>query len=307
MQKVRRLIVAILVFGLAGIVFAKSEEASDVVLLTWNMKWFPSGKADLRISREIEDFKIRSAAAVVSNGVLSVGGSMSNGVIACVQEVRNGAVCGQFSSETGIVGLRVVAASEFLDQAGVPIWQQCAILSNLPVEESGAMPWQSESHVEMPRGFSYAVLGSGNELIAVFCVHLKSNLNWSGSELENQKNIYKREFAAAQVLVMLKELQQRYGERLTRVAVAGDFNTNEDEDSFVSESTLRSFYGAHFRSCFRRWKKHQRVTHPASGGYPDATFDYILYRGFGSKIVRRIYSDQKISDHNLVCIRLMMN
>ena len=75
-----------------------------------------------------------------------------------------------------------------------------------------------------------------------------------------------------------------YGERLKRVVVAGDFNTNEDEETFVSESTLRSFYGAHFRSCFKGWRKHQRITHPGSGGYPDATFDSLINeQGFAVK------------------------
>ena len=299
----RRLISSIV---LCAILDGVGAETSDAVFVTWNMKWFPSGKADLRISREFEDFKIRKAASILTNAVATVDGDASRGTVICIQEVRDRFVCEELAGSTAIPGMKSVAVSEFTDKAGIPIWQQCAILSNIPVVESGAMPWQSEGNVDMPRGFAYAILGSGDRLIAVFCVHLKSNLNWSGAELETQKNIYKREFASAQILERFREMRKQYGGRLTRVVVAGDFNTNEDDDMFVSEATLRSFYGAHFRSCFRGWRKHQRVTHPASDGYPDATFDYILYRGFGDMEARRICIGHPISDHNLVCIRLKL-
>ena len=64
-------------------------------------------------------------------------------------------------------------------------------------------------------------------------MHLKSNVNFSGEELENQRNIYKREYAARQILEKLRELTGRYGKSLTRAVVAGDFNTNEDDERFV--------------------------------------------------------------------------
>ena len=156
----------------------------------------------------------------------------------------------------------------------------------------------------MPRGFTFAVVGSGDELIACFAVHLKSNVNFEGSELGTQSNIYKREYAALQILEKLRELTARYKGRLTRAVVAGDFNTNEDDELFVSEDTLLSFYGAHFRSCFRGLRKDQRVTHPGSGPYPDCTFDHILYRGFGDIKARKIGVGAPISDHNPVSVRL---
>lgn len=301
-----RLIVTLLISGIIQGT-GWTSYAADVVVATWNMKWFPSGKADLRISFEFEDFKIRKAGEMLTNTIAAVGGSSTNNVIICVQEIRDGFVCQRLGEGMMMPNMKLAAVSDFADKAGVPIWQQCAILSNMPVVEGGAMPWQSERHVDMPRGFVYSIVGGGNELIAVFCVHLKSNLNWSGSELETQKNIYKREFAAAQILAKFHEMESRYGERLKRVVVAGDFNTNEDDDAFVSEATLRSFYGAHFRTCFRGWRKHQRITHPALNGYPDATFDYILYRGFGNGVARKITVGQPISDHNPVCVRLPMS
>ena len=299
MQEVRRLTLALLAaLGLFGLF------AQDVVMMTWNMKWFPSGKADLRISPEFERFKVRKAGEMLSAAATDVGYASGSGIIMMVEEMRDAEVCSNLVGACGIEGLKVAAVSRFRDRGGYPLWQQSAILSNLEVVEGGYMPWQSERHVEMPRGFAFAVLGNGDGLIAAFCVHLKANVNYSGTELETQKNIYKREFAAAQILEKFRELRARYADRLKRVVVAGDFNTNEDDETFVSEATLRSFYGAHFRSCFRGWTQAQRVTHPKSGGFPDCTFDYILYRGFGRGVARKICPGSPISDHNIVGIRL---
>ncbi len=302
MQEMRWLILALC----ASAAFF-SALARDVVLTTWNMKWFPSGKADLRISPEFEDFKIKKAGDMIAESYRSVGGGERDGAIVFVEELRDKYVCEDLVARASIPGLKVAVVSNFKDKAGYPLWQQSAIFSNLPVVEAGFMPWQSERYVDMPRGFSFAVLGEGDELIAAFCVHLKANVNMKGEELETQKNIYKREFASAQILEKFRELRKRFGNRLTRVVVAGDFNTNEDDETFVSEATLRSFYGAHFRSCFTGLGKHQRVTHPKSGGYPDATFDYILYRGFGRGKARKINPGSPISDHNLVSIKLPVN
>ena len=92
--------------------------------------------------------------------------------------------------------------------------------------------------------------------------------------------------------------------RARTVVVGGDFNTNDDDLEYVSEATIRSFYGAHFRSCFRDLKKSQKITHPGTNGFPDATFDYILYRGFERLVSRKIYPGAPESDHNLVALRL---
>ena len=299
MQEMRRLISAA-VFALCVL----TGEARDVVVTTWNMKWFPSGKADLRISQEFESFKIGKAGKMLSDAVSSVGFSEGDGVIIMVEELRDEDVCSNLVARCAIGGLRVAAVSRFRDKAGYPLWQQNAIFTNLKVMESGYVPWQSEPNVDMPRGFTFVVLDVGDGLIACFCIHLKANVNLTGEGIETQKNIYKREYASAQILEKLREMDKRYGDDMKRVVVAGDFNTNDDEDTFVSEATLRSFYGAHFKSCFKGLRKSQRVTHPASGGYPDCTFDYILYRGFGRGLERKIGIGHPISDHNPVSIKL---
>ena len=127
------------------------------------------------------------------------------------EELRDEDVCTNLVAASGVPGLKVAAVSRFLDKAGYPLWQQSAIFSTLPVVESGSLPWQSERHVDMPRGFVFAVLDSGEGLVACFGVHLKANVSLRGEVFETQKNIYKREFASMQILENLRELRRRCG------------------------------------------------------------------------------------------------
>lgn len=276
----------------------------DVLVTTWNMKWFPSGTANVRSEDFLEERTIHAAGRILAGAVEELTRRSPANIIALAQEVRDAETMSNYVHAAGIEGLKVAAASDFLD-GDVPIWQQVAIMTTLPVVDSGFATWSRGGGVSIPRGFAYALLDGGEDgLIACFCLHLKSNLNQSGTELENQKNIYKREAASAQVLAVVKKMSNAFPGRELKVIVGGDFNTNDDDFEYVSESTIRAFYGAHFRSCFRDLKKSQRVTRPAANGFPDATFDYILYRGFERIVSRKIYPGQPVSDHNLVALRL---
>ena len=276
----------------------------DVLVTTWNMKWFPSGIADLRNDEEAERRTIVSAGGLLSDVFREQTRRSGADVIVLAQEVRDAETMTNYVNAAGIKGLKVVSVSDFRD-GDVPIWQQVAILSTLPVLDAGFATWAKGIGVSIPRGFAYALLDGGKEgPIACFSLHLKSNLNRSGTDVEGQKNIYKREASAAQVLAVVRKMRDGLPGKELRVVVGGDFNTNDDELEYVSEATLRSFYGAHFRSCFRDWRKQQKVTRPGTNGFPDMTFDYILYRGFARIVSRKIYPGQPVSDHNLVALRL---
>lgn len=276
----------------------------DVVVTTWNMKWFPSGVANMRNEDSAEEQTIACAGRLLQNAFKDQTRKSGADLIVLAQEVRDAEAMTNYINAAGISGLKVVSVSNFKD-GDVPIWQQVAILSTLPVLDSGYATWAKGIGVTIPRGFAYALLDGGDDgPIACFSLHLKSNLNLSGSDVESQKNIYKREAAAAQVLAVVRKMRDAFPERELRVIVGGDFNTSDDSLEFVSESTLRSFYGAHFRSCFRDLKKSQKITHPGTNGFPDATFDYILYRGFERIVSRKIYPGVPLSDHNLVALRL---
>ena len=280
--------------------------AKDILCATWNMKWFPSGRADMRRDNFFEEtITADNASKILSNFYREMSSSNDAEVVFFAQEMRDREWCARLVEKSDIPNLKIASISDFRDNAGVTLWQQTVVLSTLPVIEAGFTPWQGDENVDVPRGYAYAVLRRDNgDMVACFSIHLKSNLNVGNRPIETQRNIYKREISAPQILAKLKELQKKYTGQLSRVIVAGDFNTNEDEQSFVSESTLRSFYGAHFRNCFSGAKKADRVTHPGMGKFPDATFDYILYRGFDKQVSRRIFPGALVSDHNLVALRL---
>jgi hypothetical protein len=77
--------------------------------------------------------------------------------------------------------------------------------------------------------------------------------------------------------------------------VGGDFNTNLDQPAFAEEQTLRKLTAAGFRNSMEGAPLLQRITHPGSGPYPDATFDYL----FGANLIpaRPRITPSKASDH----------
>jgi hypothetical protein len=80
--------------------------------------------------------------------------------------------------------------------------------------------------------------------------------------------------------------------------VGGDFNTNPDQAEFAEEKTLSKLTDAGFTNPMEGMPLLQRITHPGSGRYPDATFDYL----FGSKIVssKLRITLSRVSDHYAV-------
>ena len=176
----------------------------DVVVTTWNMKWFPSGIADLRNDAATEKATIAKAGLVLSDAFKEQTRRSGADLIVLAQEVRDAETMSNYVHAAGIKGLKVVSVSNFKD-GDVPIWQQVAILSTLPVLDAGYATWAKGIGVSIPRGFAYALLDGGKRgPIACFSLHLKSNLNRSGTDIEDQKNIYKREAAAAQILAVVR-------------------------------------------------------------------------------------------------------
>jgi hypothetical protein len=61
--------------------------------------------------------------------------------------------------------------------------------------------------------------------------------------------------------------------------IGGDFNTNHDQAMFAKERTLDALADAGYRNGFEGLPLAQRVTHPGTHGFPDATFDFIFAKG----------------------------
>lgn len=274
---------------------------ADLVCATWNLKWFPSHFSDKKAPAAVEKEQIEIAAKILTQGLEQLHG---DDVLLFFQEMRDQNSCDALIGRLPVRGLHPVEVSAFRDSYGIVIWQQLCIATTLPVLERGSIPWSPSPGGALPRGFSYAVLRLRDHahLIAI-CLHLKSNRSLGGGVVEEQRNIYKREKSSEQILRKINALCDRYGED-SKIVIAGDFNTDEDNDRFVSEATLRSFYGAHFRNCLTGIPPEKRVTIPASGGYQDATFDYILYKGLEKKTKPFILDGTSVSDHNLVLFLL---
>ena len=289
--------------ALLAAALASATACADIAFATWNLHWFPSGRANLRMSETTERRHSKAIGEALGQMLECICATNGHFVL-FLQEVRDEKCCKALMRYAGREDATITSISCFTDRAGVALWQQVVVVSTLSPVETGFAKWHSRTPEPAPRGYAYAVFDDGaGGRIACFSLHLKSNLNLSGSLYGQQRNIYLREMASTQVLAKIRALRQTYGEDL-KVVVAGDFNTDTDDARFISEATLRSFYGAHFRSCFTGLKPEDRVTHPASGPYPDATFDYILFFGFGDMTGRYLFPGSPYSDHNFVAVTL---
>jgi endonuclease/exonuclease/phosphatase family metal-dependent hydrolase len=77
--------------------------------------------------------------------------------------------------------------------------------------------------------------------------------------------------------------------------VGGDFNTNHDQAMFAAEKTLDTLATGALRNVFENLPFEQRITHPGTHGFPNATFDYF----FGKNVVmgKPIIKQTNVSDH----------
>jgi endonuclease/exonuclease/phosphatase family metal-dependent hydrolase len=254
---------------------------------TWNLKWFPSGKANIRDPVE-EPRRIAEAARVLK--------SLAPDVV-LLQEVRDWTTCERLAASLKPLEYQVLVCSAFQD-GGQLGWQQEAIIAKKPAQSSWSEPWKpTAGQVDPPRGFAFAAIRVSRADIGFYCVHLKSNLTRGDFERQRQLNILKREQATEQLMDHVRELQRRVLPAVKAVIVGGDFNTNRDQPLFVSERTLDLLASSGFKNAFPdSTPLVQRITHPANEGYPNATFDYIFSKGLqpsGCRILETSLSDHR--------------
>jgi endonuclease/exonuclease/phosphatase family metal-dependent hydrolase len=77
--------------------------------------------------------------------------------------------------------------------------------------------------------------------------------------------------------------------------IGGDFNTNHDQAMFAADRTLDSLADAGYQNGFEGLPLSERVTHPGSHGFPDATFDFIFAKGLTAS--QPIMTQTNASDH----------
>jgi endonuclease/exonuclease/phosphatase family metal-dependent hydrolase len=291
MQTMRRLILLLFLLG-------SCLQAKEISITTWNLEWFPSGSSKGIASPEVESKRIADAAEVLRK--------LDSDIIV-LQEVRDYEVCEALAKAIG-PKYQVLVCSAFKSGfGGTRGLQQVAILSKYPAQSCWSEDWKTFGKVDPPRGFAFAHIQIDGKDIAVYGVHLKSNLIMGGDKFKTgQLNILKRELAAEQVLAHSKELPKVLGQDFEAVIVAGDFNTNKDQIDFASEKTLQVFEENGFTSGFENIPLPQRVTHPSKGRYPDATFDYIFVKGNGLKSTEPTIFQNDSSDHLPVTTKISM-
>ena len=257
---------------------------------TWNMEWFPSGWPEPRPEKD-ENARIREAAAALrARGVPDV---------LLVQEIRDEKTCRAFARELGAGAPELAVCSDFWFNPTNRGLQQVAVFSRFPVLAAGSESWVASDFVYPPRGFAWAILDVHGEKVAVFGVHLKSNYVPEGKDEKKQAvlNRLKRELAARQLVARAGAIAATNGWNVSKLLVAGDFNTAAEDPRFASESTMRTLLEAGFRDAFEGIPESARPTLPASDRYPAATFDHICARGFGEPYARRVAATARISDH----------
>lgn len=89
MQDLRRLRIIIFSILINCVCFHAS---ADIACMTWNMKWFPSGRRNLRLSESEELKRIKEAGSVISSSFNEIKVESEN-IIVCVQEVRDALIC----------------------------------------------------------------------------------------------------------------------------------------------------------------------------------------------------------------------
>src|SRR6478752_10431523 len=261
--------------------------AQTVRCSTWNLQWFPNGSPN---ETSIAQQKQRIAAAA---DVLRP----INPDIILLQEVRDYEACARLGEAIAPGMYHVAICSAFKEpfQSGLGK-QQVAILSKYQAQAAWAESWKSMNGVDPPRGFAFAWFKIGNEDIGVYSVHLKSNLITHGDPLaESAKNIRKREIAIDQLMTHVRDFIGAKIPAINRFIIGGDFNTNNDQSMFAAEKTLDTLATGALRNAFEKLPFEQRITHPGTHGFPDATFDY-----FFSKNVlmgKPVITQTNASDH----------
>lgn len=161
-------------------------------------------------------------------------------------------------------------------------------------------PSRSRSTANQPtQGFSHISFRlPDGRLVFTYNLHLKSNAGG-----EPASNRVKREDAIRQLLAHINsELPKYREEKPPAIIVAGDVNTDHDAAQFAGERTISMLTEAGFDSAHADLPKTKRITRPSNGRYPDATFDFVFFKGLTVDQVKVPSSFDAYSDHRPVVV-----
>jgi len=272
------------------------DEVESIRVTTWNLQWFPSGsQAEAPPSEQTR--RIEDAALVIRT---------LNPDIVLLQEVRDYEACARLGEAIRPAAYQVAICSAFKEpfQRGIGR-QQVAILSKYQAQAAWTEQWKARDGIDPPRGFAFAWFKVGKTDIGIYSLHLKSNSVVRGiRDVEMTKNIRKREVAVEQLLAHASDVIGLRIPSIRSIIIGGDFNTNQDQEIFGNENTLRFLWNAGYQCGFEGVPLDQRITHPGSHGYPDATFDYLFSKGTH---VRPTITPSSVSDHFPVTFDIVLS
>ena len=259
---------------------------------SWNLKWFPSGRAEHRSSARVESANIADAADVIRANLKGFGR------VLFLQEMRDAKACSNLVVAIGDTNLKVAVVSAFRDFRDNRLqWQQLGIVTDLPVLKTEWKYSKKADGMFVPRGYAYALLDGGEEgRIACFCVHLKSNYG-AKKAAKKKENMLKREAAIRQVLAAAENCGA------DKILIAGDFNSDRFQRAFKDERIFSMLESAGFRDAWEGTDPSQRGTHPGRSRYPDSTLDYVFYKGYSRCASRFLAPIAPVSDHRMLTMK----
>lgn len=234
-------------------------------IVTWNLQWFPGGKNANKESQDTHIAQVREEIRKLNPDILIL---QEVGSLRALEETLQPLDPKWQTS--------VISAFQL---GGFLSGQQITIAAKFPAEAAWAEPWK-QGWAEAPRGYSYALYTINGKKLAVYGLHLKSNL---GRPLENTS---KREDAIEQLIAHINSGEDRVA-KADAIVIGGDFNT-DDPDSpagqYKGERTFGKLRKAGFSWSFEGIDHDRRITCPGKGKYPDACFDYFWTRGLRSPL-----------------------
>ena len=259
---------------------------------SWNLKWFPSGRAEHRSSARVESANIADAADVIRANLKGVGR------VLFLQEMRDAKACTNLVVAIGDTNLKVAVVSAFRDFRDNRLqWQQLGIVTDMPVLKTEWKYSKKADGMFVPRGYACALLDGGEEgRIACFCVHLKSNYG-AKKAAKKKENMLKREAAIRQVLAAAENCGA------DKILIAGDFNSDRFQRAFKDERIFSMLESAGFRDAWEGTDPSQRGTHPGRSRYPDSTLDYVFYKGYSWCASRFLAPIAPVSDHRMLTMK----
>jgi endonuclease/exonuclease/phosphatase family metal-dependent hydrolase len=239
-----------------------SPEPARIRITTWNLEWFPNGSAH-DATPEKQAQRIAAAAEVLKK---------LNPDILLLQEIRDYDACARLGEAIQPGAYTVAICSAFKEGK-----QQEAIVAKIPAQVAWSESWKSMEGIDPPRGFAFAWFKIANAEIGVYSLHLKSNrIMFGNKEVETGKNNRKREVSIQQLMAHIHDVIGTVIPSIKGLVIGGGFNTNHDQAMFAAEKTLDTLTSAAFQSAFEEIPFEQRITHPGSHGFPDATFDLLV-------------------------------